>query len=133
MPRSVYALTALIRRRRTWMTMASAEPRCSVERSKIGPMLPVMAASCIRMLAMLVLGEAARRLVFGFEAAVVQKTDMGGVDVALEDLQPVALELEGGRRGALEHIRLEVRQRRRLVAATHVGPDDAATFGAGIG
>ena len=60
---------------------------------------------------------------------------MGGVDVALKALHPVALAQDGGD-GVLAvgaHVGLEVRQGRELRAGAHVGPDDAVALLAGVG
>ena len=85
------------------------------------------------LLPQLVLGEAARWLVFGPQTTVMQKADVGRIDVAFQDLQPVALELKGGRRRAVEHIGFQIGQWRRVCAWPHIGPDDPAALLAGIG
>jgi len=65
----------------------------------------------------------------------MQKAEMRGVDIALERLQPVAfalheVDLQIGRR----HQRgLDRRQWRRLLARTHIDPDQAIAFGDHIG
>ncbi len=46
-----------------------------------------------RLFAKLPVGEAPWNLILGFQSAVMQEPDVGRVDVALEDLQPVALQL----------------------------------------
>ena len=66
----------------------------------------------------------------------VHPVDVGGVDVALERLHPVALlqhherrvDVIGRQRGDLEG-----RERRRRLARSHVRPDDAVDLVAGIG
>ena len=66
----------------------------------------------------------------------VHEVDVGGVDVALEGLHPVALfqhhegrvDLLGGQGADLER-----RRRRRYLARTHVGPDHAVDVAARIG
>ena len=63
-----------------------------------------------RLLTELILGKRACWLIFGFQTTVVQEPDMGCVDIAFEDLQPVALELERHSGGAFEHVGFEIRQ-----------------------
>ncbi len=65
----------------------------------------------------------------------MQPTEMRGVDVAFQRLQPVALAL-GERDGEIafrQQRRLDLRHRRRLGALAHVDPDHAGAFGDLVG
>jgi len=83
-----------------------------------------------RFLAQLVLREAAWRLLLGGQSTVVQEAHMRGVDVALEDLQPVARQLRCADRrfGFRVHVRFEIRQGWRRRPRAHIRPHDAAAL-----
>ena len=65
----------------------------------------------------------------------MQPTEMRGVDVAFQRLQPVALALgeSDGELALRQQRRLDLRHRRRLLALAHVDPDHAGALGHLVG
>src|SRR2546428_2998447 len=78
--------------------------------------------------------ERPRGRLLGLDGAQVEEPEMARVDVALEPLEPVALaqDLLHGVLAPGQHVRLDVRQRRRRLARPHVGPDDVVALDARV-
>ena len=83
----------------------------------------------------LILREGARRLILHPHGAVVQQAGVDGIDVAFKRLEPVAGQLidDDPLCAVRQHVGFDIWKRRRRVARTHVGPDDAAALSGRVG
>ena len=77
--------------------------------------------------------EMAGLSILGLDPAHVQEAEMRGIDVAFERLQIIAFALHHEQIALAvvgDHDQFEHRQRRRLLARAHVGPDQAVALDA---